>query len=212
MGDPPPRPLPMFPLGTVLFPHMPLPLHVFEERYKALVQDTLGADREFGVVLIERGHEVGGGDSRFGTGTVARIMAEAELPGGRWALLTRGTDRIRVAGWLPDAPYPMAEVEMVAEDPGEAVGELDRLARAEREVRRALALAAELGVPGVPPATVDLDPDPAVAAWQLCAVAPLGPVDRQQLLEREGAGGRLELLATLAAEAADLLAHRLSGR
>ena len=204
--------MPMFPLGTVLFPHMPLPLHVFEERYKALVHDTLHAGREFGVVLIERGHEVGGGDSRFGVGTVAQIAAEAELPGGRWALLTRGERRIRVDTWLADDPYPVALVETVEEDPGEAVAEVDRLARAEREVRRALALAAELGVAGVAPATVDLDPDPAVAAWQLCAVAPLGPVDRQRLLEAEGAGGRLELLAGLAADAAELFAHRLSGR
>ena len=212
MGDPPALPLPMFPLGTVLFPHMPLPLHVFEERYKALVHDTLRSGREFGVVLIERGHEVGGGDTRFGVGTAAHIVAEAELPGGRWALLTRGGRRIRVTTWLPDDPYPVALVETVPEDPGEVVAELDRLARAGKEVRRSLALAAELGVPGVAAATVDLDPDPAVAAWQLCAVTPIGPVDRQRLLETEGAGARLELLAVLAQEAAELFAHRLSGR
>ena len=212
MAEFPALPLPMFPLGTVLFPHMPLPLHVFEERYKALVHDTLRHGREFGVVLIERGHEVGGGDSRFGVGTVARIVAEAELAGGRWALLARGERRIRIADWLPDDPYPVALVEALPEDPGAAVAEVDRLARAEKEVRRGLALAAELGVAGVAPATVDLDPDPAVAAWQLCAVAPLGPVDRQRLLEAEGAAGRLELLVGLAADAADLFAHRLSGR
>ena len=212
MGELPAQPLGMFPLGTVLFPHMPLPLHVFEDRYKALVRDTLRAGREFGVVLIERGHEVGGGDARFGVGTVARIVAEAELPGGRWALLTRGDRRIRIDTWLPDDPYPVARVETLVEDPGEAVAEVDRLARAEKEVRRGLALAAELGVPGVAPATVDLDPDPDVASWQLCAVAPLGPVDRQHLLEAEGVGRRLELLAELASDAADLFAHRLSGR
>lgn len=212
MAEPPALPLPMFPLGAVLFPHMPLPLHVFEERYKALVHDTLRAGREFGVVLIERGQEVGGGDSRFAIGTVARIEAEAELPGGRWALLTRGGRRIRVADWLPDDPYPVALVETVGEDPGQAVAEVDRLARAERQVRRSLALAAELGVPGIAPATVDLDPDPAVAGWQLCAAAPVGPVDRQRLLEAADAGARLELLATVAAEAGDLFAYRLSGR
>lgn len=153
----------MFPLGTVLFPHMPLPLHVFEERYKALVQDTLRSGREFGVVLIERGHEVGGGDSRFGLGTVARIEAESELPGGRWALLTRGARRIRVTTWLEDDPYPRALVEALADDSGGSVADLDRLAAAEREVRRGLELAAELGVRGVAPATIDLDADPGVA-------------------------------------------------
>ena len=69
----------MFPLGTVLLPFAHLPLHIFEPRYRALVKDCLAGDGEFGVVLIERGHEVGGGDVRFGVGTVARIVQTAEL-------------------------------------------------------------------------------------------------------------------------------------
>src|SRR5579884_4179769 len=132
--------LPMFPLGTVLFPHMPLPLHVFEERYKALTRDCLRSDRRFGVVLIERGPEVGGGDVRFGMGTVARIVAEAALTGGRWALLARGEERIRISNWLPDDPYPVALVERLA-DPGGPAGSQLRIL--ERAVRRSLALAAE---------------------------------------------------------------------
>src|SRR5439155_458702 len=64
-------PLPMFPLGTVLFPFVVLPLHVFEPRYRALTRDCLAGSGEFGVVLIERGLEVGGGDERFPVGTVA---------------------------------------------------------------------------------------------------------------------------------------------
>src|SRR5438270_10838595 len=78
-----PRRLPMFPLGTVLLPFAHLPLHIFEPRYRALVKDCLAGDGEFGVVLIERGHEVGGGDVRFGVGTVAHIVQTAELPDGR---------------------------------------------------------------------------------------------------------------------------------
>ena len=66
----------MFPLGNVLFPHAQLPLHVFEPRYRALAETCLAGDGEFGVVLIERGSEVGGGDTRFSIGTVARIVAE----------------------------------------------------------------------------------------------------------------------------------------
>ena len=73
----------MFPLGTVLFPGAVLPLHVFEPRYRALVRDCLAGDREFGVVLIERGSEVGGGDVRVEVGTVARIVQVAEPPDGR---------------------------------------------------------------------------------------------------------------------------------
>lgn len=206
-------PLPMFPLGTVLFPHMPLPLHVFEMRYRQLTRDCLRSGREFGVVLIERGSEVGGGESRFSVGTVARIVTEAEFPDGRWALVARGEERIRVQTWLPDDPYPLALVERVR-DPGTWV-EPAKLTECEPLVRRALALAAELDLagemPALTPATFRLSPEPLVAAWQLCAALPSGPADRQRLLEAED-GSRLDLLAGLAREASELFAYRLGGR
>ena len=101
----------MFPLGTVLLPGTYLPLHVFEERYHALVPDCLTADREFGVVLIERGSEVGGGDASTGVGTVARIVEAPRFDDGRWALGAVGARRVRVRAWLPDDPFPRAEVE-----------------------------------------------------------------------------------------------------
>ena len=76
----------MFPLGSVLFPSAYLPLHVFEERYRQLVRDCLAGNGEFGVVLIERGSEVGGGDVRTEVGTVARIVEVTEFDDGRFAL------------------------------------------------------------------------------------------------------------------------------
>ncbi|MGQ0520311.1 MAG: LON peptidase substrate-binding domain-containing protein [Actinomycetota bacterium] len=202
-------PLPMFPLGTVLFPHMALPLHVFEERYRALVRDCLRHGQEFGVVLIERGMEVGGGDSRFGVGTVARIRESAELPDGRWALICTGTRRVRVQSWLPDDPYPVALVEDLPELVLDPSG-LPALAEAEAAVRRALALAGELDEAPVP-STFVLDADPDIAAWHLPAASPLGPVDRQRLLEVDEPADRLRLLADLARDAASVLAYRLSG-
>ncbi|MGH9178281.1 MAG: LON peptidase substrate-binding domain-containing protein [Acidimicrobiales bacterium] len=205
-------PMPMFPLGSVLFPHVLLPLHVFEPRYRALVQDCLRHTLEFGVVLIERGFEVGGGDTRFGVGTVARIREAAPLPDGRWALLCAGARRIRVRSWLPDDPYPLALVEP-RPDRGLAPDDVDAarlVAEAEAAVRRALALAGELDEAPVP-ATFELDGDADVAAWQLAAVAPLGPVDHQRLLEVDDAAARLRLLAELARDAASVLAYRLSG-
>ena len=92
----------MFPLGSVLFPSLVLPLHVFEPRYRALITDVLAGDAEFGVCLIERGSEVGGDDVRLGVGTVAHVQEAAELPDGRWALIAVGTRRIVVDEWLPD--------------------------------------------------------------------------------------------------------------
>ncbi len=105
----------MFPLGSVLFPHMPLALRLFEPRYLRMLGELLESPQpEFGVVLIERGHEVGGGDHRFAVGTMAQVV-EIEAPEGFVALLARGGQRFRVLDWLPDDPYPRADVEMLPE-------------------------------------------------------------------------------------------------
>ena len=200
-------PLPMFPLGTVLFPYGALPLHVFETRYRELTEDCLKGNREFGVVLIERGSEVGGGDTRFHVGTVARIVEAAKFPDGRWALITIGDRRVRIRTWLPDDPYPLALVEDLPDDGG--APDATALAVAERAVRRALALQAELDEPSAP-ATVELDADPDRAAWQLASYAPLGPADKQRILEVATWDERLSLLAAMAADAAEMFAYRLS--
>ena len=200
--------LPMFPLGTALFPHCWLPLHVFEPRYRELTRDCLAGDREFGVVLIERGSEVGGGDQRFAVGTVARILEALPSPDGRWALGTVGTRRIRVRRWLPDAPYPRAEVEDLPEAPFDEAdrGALDDL---ERLVRRGLALRYELDEPAAPMG-VELADDPLTAGWQLAALAQLGPADQQRVLEADDPGDRLRLLTGLVADDVEVLARRLS--
>ena len=202
--------LPMFPLGTVLFPHALLPLHVFEPRYRVLMHDCLLSDREFGVVLIERGNEVGGGDSRFGVGTVARIERAAELPDGRWVLETVGTRRFDVVGWLADDPYPRASIRWREEEEGKGLDRAEVVDNAERAVRRVLALKAEMGEPAAP-ATIEFAADAEVRGWQLVEVAPLGPVDRQYLLALDNAGERLAALAQLAADEASVLAYRLAG-
>ncbi len=202
-------PMPMFPLGTVLFPYAVLPLHVFEPRYRALTEDALKGNSEFGVVLIERGSEVGGGDTRFGVGTVARITEATEFPDGRWAVLTVGTRRIRIATWLPDDPYPLALVESLPEPSLDERSAL-LIDDAARAVRRALALTAELGEPAAS-TSFTLDDDPDVAAYQLAALAPLGPVDQQRLLETADPAERLRLVVVLASDLGDLLAYRLSG-
>ena len=202
------RVIPMFPLGTVLFPHALLPLRVFEPRYRLMTERVLKADREFGVVLIERGSEVGGGDTRVAVGTVARVVRAQELPDGGYALAAVGIRRLHVTRWLTDDPYPQAEVDVLA-DAAAGAGAVEQRANVERLLRRALALKAELGEPAAA-ATVDLDPDPAVAAYQAAAVAPLGPFDRQQLLEQDGPDERLTLLASALADEVRVLAQRAS--
>jgi Lon protease-like protein len=200
--------MPMFPLGSVLFPSVFLPLHVFEERYRQLTRDCLAGDREFGVVLIERGSEVGGDDVRTDVGTVARIVEAAEFEDGRWALSTVGSRRIRVDRWLPDDPYPRAEVSDWPGDetaPGPEGPGLDEVTASLRQV---LGMAAELGE-ALAPATLELSADPSLATYQMAAVAPIGPLDRLRVLSTDGAAERVALLAGLIAEAADLLEARL---
>ena len=207
MSEQPALPLPMFPLGTVLFPYGALPLHIFELRYRELMEDCLRGNQEFGVVLIERGSEVGGGDTRFGIGTVARIVEAAKFPDGRWALITIGDRRVRIRTWLPDDPYPVALVEDLPEEPLAAPP--DHFGDAERAVRRALALQAELDEPTAP-ATVELDADAERAAWQLASYAPLGPADKQRILEAATWDERLPMLTEMATHAAEMFAYRLS--
>jgi Lon protease-like protein len=200
--------LPMFPLGTVLFPGVAMPLHVFEPRYRALTRHCLDGDGRFGVVLIERGSEVGGGDVRVSVGTCARIVEAAELPDGRWLLMVVGVERVGVERWLPDDPYPRAEVSALV-DPPAGAGASEQRAAVERLLRRALALKAELGEPAAA-ATVELDADPSVAAYQAAALAPLGPLDCQRLLEQEGPDQRLTLLVSVLTDEVHVLAQRAS--
>lgn len=200
--------LPMFPLGSVLFPSLVLPLHIFEPRYRALIRDVLAGDGEFGVCLIERGAEVGGDDVRSHVGTVARVHEAAELPDGRWTVVAVGTRRIRIDRWLPDDPYPRAEVEDDP-DPDPTPEEAARLAPVVARLRTALAKAGELGDTRTP-ATTELADDPVVASHQASALAPIATIDQHALLGARTVGERLARLDGLLTDAIDLLDLRLA--
>lgn len=200
------RVLPMFPLGTVLFPYAVLPLHVFEPRYRVMTRRVMDGDGEFGVVLIERGSEVGGGDVRFDVGTIARIIQAAELPDGRFALASVGTRRIRAVRWLPDDPYPRAEV---VEVPERAASDSDVALRSSViEALAALAALARERDPAVPEPP-ELDADPVRASFEAAAIAPIGPFDAQRVLEAADASERLSLLWALVNDRVDELRARL---
>ena len=203
-------PLPMVPLGTVLLPGVFLPLHVFEPRYRALVHDCLAGTPEFGVALIERGQEVGGGDSRFDVGCVARIVEAGELPDGRYALATVGDRRIRVERWLEDDPYPRAEVTDWP-DPPAVEADDDMVTSVGGHLRRVLALASEVGEAVPSAAEVELASDVTTASYQLAALVPVGPLDRLALLAAQTVSARLELAASLLADVEAVLASRLDG-
>ena len=196
------RELAMFPLGSVLFPGMPLPLRIFEPRYIAMLASVLAKDeREFGVVLIERGWEVGGGDVRFDVGTVARILT-VQQGTGAIELLATGGSRFEVVRWLQDDPFPLAEVrELPAVELDESTS--SELEAAEAVVRTTIARASEF-VDVAWPASVEVSTEPAERIWQVAGIAPLNSMDQYALLR---AGTASELLARLVEDtrAAELL-------
>src|SRR5437867_7646538 len=111
--------LPLFPLTTVLFPEMLLPLHIFEPRYRLLVRRCMDDDRPFGVVLIRSGQEVGAIAEPHAIGTEAKIMAFSPLSDGRSYVVVRGIRRFAVEQAMPDAePYLVGRVAFSASPGG----------------------------------------------------------------------------------------------
>lgn len=147
MADFAPVELAMFPLESAPLPDEDLPLHIFEPRYAALVRDCMDtADPRFGVVLISRGREVGGGDTRCDVGTLARITECADAGSGRYMLRCRVGERIRVCDWLPDDPYPRAKVRFWPDQPGHPVTAAQLLEVEDRVVALFERIAAARGV------------------------------------------------------------------
>jgi hypothetical protein len=177
--------MPMFPLSTVLMPGMPLSLRIFEERYLKLLGDLMMSEApEFGVVLIERGPEVGGGEKRLEIGTLASVTDIGTLDQ-FYGLESTGTQRFRVNAWLPDDPYPMADIDFI---PDLIWNDTLMPARVhlENKVRSLLALASEFGDLQYGPDT-ELSDNPMDACWQLAGVLPVGAMDQQDLLESQSA-------------------------
>lgn len=219
--------MPMFPLGSVLFPGQLLPLHIFEPRYRQMLEHCLAGNREFGVVLIERGHEVGGGDIRSGIGTVATVLESAEAAPGHWAIVAAGTRRVRVLRWHPDDPWPHADVEDLVDtdvtddaddtdapgdpgataDPGDSAAAVDvesRWQALQQRLPTIAALAAELGDDSMStlPAVAA---DPALGSFQIAALSPLGDFDRQRVLATTSVTQRLTLLTGMLDDVAGTL-------
>lgn len=177
--------MPMFPLGSVLMPAMPLPLRIFEPRYLKLLGDLMGSENpEFGVVLIERGDEVGGGEKRMTLGTIASVInigTTQEFYG----LESFGTQRFRVTSWLPDDPYPLAVIELVPDLVWDDTL-LDSKNQLETKVRQLLAFASEFTNLQFG-ASTELSDDPMEACWQLAGILPIGELDQMDLLSSASA-------------------------
>ena len=115
--------LPLFPLGTVLYPGLVLPLNIFEERYRQLVRDLLDGPepQRFGVIAIRKGRETGvdGISALHQIGCIASLREVDEQDDGRFHLVTVGTQRFRLASLDDSRPYLQGEVDLLAEEVGD---------------------------------------------------------------------------------------------
>ncbi len=202
--------MPMFPLGSTMVPGSLLRLHVFEPRYRALMEHVLAQpEPELGVVLIARGSEVGGGDQRLEVASVAQVLESARSDDGRFGVLAGMGRRIRVREWLTDDPYPQADVEDWRDDPSDTVA-ADELEDLTRRTRRAMMIAEEVGEPSREQG-VRLSDDPTVLSYQLASMAPIGDLDRYELLRAPGAGTRARRLGEMLTELEPVFRFRLTG-
>ncbi|SCF41682.1 LON peptidase substrate-binding domain-containing protein [Micromonospora mirobrigensis] len=187
--------LPVFPLATVLFPGLVLPLHIFEERYRALVRHLMalpdGTPREFGVVAIRAGWEVapGGGEvTLHEVGCTAELRQVTELADGGFDIVTVGRRRFRIGDVDRDsAPYLTAAVDWLPEPagPDEAADLL--AARVISVFRQYLGLIR----PDPEEISEQLPEDPTVLSHLVAATAALTVDDRQRLLAVDDTAARL---------------------
>lgn len=196
--------LPIFPLNTVVFPGMTVPLHVFEERYRALVHHLLTIPdkslRLFGIVAIREGYEVGthGAQSLHRVGCVVQMTSVEPYPDGRFDIEVVGRQRLRLERLDTSGSYLVGEVETVPEDARTddvVAAEAQRTRVTFREYQRMLG-----ELQGVEVSADRLPEDPSYLSYALSAVALLTLQQRQALLEAGSALDRLMLLRHLLRE------------
>jgi uncharacterized protein len=191
--------LPLFPLGTVLFPGLLLPLHIFEDRYRQLVRDLVGGPepRRFGVIAIRHGRETGvdGIQALYEVGCTATLRQVKELDDGRYDIVTVGTDRFRLASVDASRPYLQGRLDLLAEETGDETA-AGQVAAAVRDGFRAyLSALAERGVTQI--SAPELPGDPVTLSYLVGASMIIDLSDRQALLTEPDAVHRLAAERTL---------------
>ena len=185
--------LPLFPLGTVLYPGLLLPLHVFEERYRQLVRDLLAGPepRTFGVIAIREGRETGpnGILTLHEVGCTATVRQVTELDDGRYDLVTVGTQRFLLTGTDDTKPYLQGQVELLAEDTGDESGAVLAARSVQDAFRTYLGALAERGVTQV--SAPELPDDPILLSYLVAASMVIDLRDKQALLAEPDALHRL---------------------
>ncbi|MGI8847631.1 MAG: LON peptidase substrate-binding domain-containing protein [Candidatus Dormibacteria bacterium] len=174
--------LPLFALNTVLFPHMPLALHVFEPRYRQMLADCSAQGTSFGVIAIAGGHEVAGPALPNMVGTLAQIVSNDALDDGRHDLLVRGATRFQVESVSLEHAYLVAEVRWLEESPGATPDQLVTLV--ERASQAFLQYANGLRALAASDSDeIDLPADPEKLAYLMSATLQVDTCQKQNLLE-----------------------------
>ena len=185
--------LPLFPLGTVLYPGLLLPLHVFEERYRQLDRDLLAGPepRTFGVIAIREGRETGpnGILTLHEVGCTATVRQVTELDDGRYDLVTVGTQRFLLTGTDDTMPYLQGQVELLAEETGDESGAVLAARSVQDAFRTYLGALAERGVTQV--SVPELPDDPILLSYLVAASMVIELRDKQALLAEPDALHRL---------------------
>lgn len=202
------RRLPLFPLPLVLFPDAPLPLHVFEPRYRRMLADVLAGDRRFGVIFRPEGvaeRELPRGE----VGCVARVETTEPLPDGRSNVLALGVERFALDGFAPaeEAPYNVGFVRDYDDDASESEHVAAPVAARVRDLFERVARAARTLTDDRDPIP-ELPADPARLSFAIASVVDLDVARRQRLLASRSPVGRLRELETVLAPALDSLEHR----
>ncbi len=180
--------LSLFPLNVVLFPGMPMPLRIFEERYKLMINECIDNSEVFGIMLIREGPEVGGGAVPHAIGTTARITEVERLEDGRMNLSTTGETRFQLVEPLYDAPYLRGRVRYLSEEVGEtSEGVPEQAHELFAEFIRGLS-----GLRGGWMRSAAPPSDPAVLSYSIAHYLDLPAIAKQRLLEVPQAGERLQ--------------------
>jgi Lon protease-like protein len=181
--------LPLFPLGSVLFPHMGMSLHIFEERYRVMMRDCKAASTTFGIVAIREGHEVGPGAVTYEVGTLAQLDEIDELPDGRYNLRVIGASRFHVDALSHDRPYLVGGVHYLQDAPA-AIDDTRRLATAVTTAFRGYARQLR-GIGQADPLEVEVPSDPELLSYLVAAALQVETAERQRLLEIDDTAERL---------------------
>jgi uncharacterized protein len=199
--------VPLFPLGTVLFPHMPMSLHIFEERYKTMMRDCRKASTTFGIVAIRSGQETGGGAVPYEVGTLAQLDEIEELPDGGYNLVVVGASRFHIDGYSHHRPYLVGSVHYLQDIPAPS-DETERLAAGVTAAFRGYAGQLR-GVGQEDPFEFGLPSDPELLSYLVAAAMQVETPQRQRLLEIDGTAERLAACLRLLRREAALLDRML---